>query len=182
MRNSTIINKKKQLKCGHFDYNFSKGRCRQCATQQDSLKRISEYEEQEDTQSMANLRDDLDALVSRYVRLKYMDEKTKLIKCFTCQKELPMAEMTNGHYVSRSNMVLRFDTEWNLRPQCPICNSRHETDEEPFTLALELEKAGITSYLKEKGREVYKFTIDELKSLIAEYRFKNKILEKKIKR
>jgi hypothetical protein len=32
MRNSTIVPKKKQLSCGHFDYNFSKGRCKQCAT------------------------------------------------------------------------------------------------------------------------------------------------------
>lgn len=32
MRNSTIISKKKNLKCGHFDYNFSKSRCKQCAT------------------------------------------------------------------------------------------------------------------------------------------------------
>ena len=32
MRNSTIVPKKKQLNCGHFDYNFSKNRCKQCAT------------------------------------------------------------------------------------------------------------------------------------------------------
>ncbi len=30
--NSTIITKKKQLGCGHFDFNFSKNRCKQCAT------------------------------------------------------------------------------------------------------------------------------------------------------
>jgi hypothetical protein len=32
MRYSTIIPKKKTLNCGHFDFNFSKGRCKQCAT------------------------------------------------------------------------------------------------------------------------------------------------------
>ena len=37
--NSTIITKKKNLKCGHFDFNFSKGRCKQCATIESTKKR-----------------------------------------------------------------------------------------------------------------------------------------------
>jgi len=36
LRNSTIVPKKKQLSCGHFDYAFSKGRCKSCATIQDT--------------------------------------------------------------------------------------------------------------------------------------------------
>lgn len=177
-RNSTIITKKRKLDCGCFDYAFSKNRCKAHATIESTKKRIIEHEQVEDVESMQNLVDDLDVLISRYVRLKYMDEKTRLIQCYTCPSKLPLAKMTNGHYVARGNMILRFDTEWNCRPQCPLCNSNHENDDQPFTLALERENKGITDYLKSKGREVYKFTLDELKQLISETRFKVKILEK----
>lgn len=41
IRNSTIQPKKKQLLCGHFNYAFSKGRCRSCATIEDFKKNFS---------------------------------------------------------------------------------------------------------------------------------------------
>lgn len=41
--NSTIIRKKKQLKCGCFDYAFSKGRCKLHATVEDTKKRAEKY-------------------------------------------------------------------------------------------------------------------------------------------
>jgi len=41
--NSTIIRKKKQLKCGCFDYAFSKGRCKLHATIEDTKKRAEKY-------------------------------------------------------------------------------------------------------------------------------------------
>jgi hypothetical protein len=43
MRNSTIITRKKKLKCGCFDYNFSKGRCKTHATIEDTANRIIKY-------------------------------------------------------------------------------------------------------------------------------------------
>ena len=45
--NSTIIAKKKKLSCGHTDYNFSRGRCKSCATIQDTQKRVEKAREQE---------------------------------------------------------------------------------------------------------------------------------------
>lgn len=41
--NSTIIRKKKQLKCGCFDYAFSRGRCKLHATVEDTKKRAEKY-------------------------------------------------------------------------------------------------------------------------------------------
>lgn len=41
--NSTIIRKKKHLKCGCFDYAFSKGRCKLHATVEDTKKRAEKY-------------------------------------------------------------------------------------------------------------------------------------------
>ena len=43
MAYSTIIVKKKQLKCGCFDYNFSKSRCKKHATLEDTANRIIKY-------------------------------------------------------------------------------------------------------------------------------------------
>lgn len=43
MRNSTIITRKKKLKCGCYDYNFSKGRCKMHATIEDTATRIIKY-------------------------------------------------------------------------------------------------------------------------------------------
>jgi hypothetical protein len=40
MKNSTIIIKKKDLKCGHFDYAFSKGRCARCAKIENTKLRL----------------------------------------------------------------------------------------------------------------------------------------------
>ena len=43
MTYSTIIVKKKQLKCGCYDYNFSKSRCKKHATLEDTANRIIKY-------------------------------------------------------------------------------------------------------------------------------------------
>lgn len=45
MRNSTIIVRKKKLKCGCFDYNFSKGRCKMHATLEDTAKRMEKADQ-----------------------------------------------------------------------------------------------------------------------------------------
>lgn len=40
MYNSSIITKKKLLKCGHFDFAFSHGNCKRCATVFSTAKRV----------------------------------------------------------------------------------------------------------------------------------------------
>src|SRR5215831_11907532 len=104
--NSTIIPKKKNLICGHFDYAFSKGRCKQCATIEDTLIRINEAEEKED--NLSELIKECDALFSKYIRLKNAD-KNGMVKCYTCSDKKRWQEQQCGHYISRYNMFLRFD-------------------------------------------------------------------------
>lgn len=176
--NSTIkIRQKICVRCGKPCYWFSKKRCKDCARIEDCK---SKDEESQDDESVQNLIQDLDAIYSRYIRLKYANEKG-IVKCFTCDNAAPIGQMQNGHYISRSHMATRF-YEKNCRPQCPICNSKHEVDTRPFHDRLEEEEPGITTLLTEMSREIEKPTRDELKSLISEYRFKNKILEKKLKK
>jgi hypothetical protein len=177
--NSTIIVKKKKLKCGCFDYNFSKGRCKSHATQEDSQKRIDAYEDTVADESLQNLIDDLDAVFSRFIRLKYADNEGN-VECYCCRKKRPIGEMQNGHFIHRTDMGTRF-LESNCRPQCPLCNSKHNDDPSIYATRLEEEQKGITAWLLEQSREVVKPTRDELKQLTINYRYQVRVLEKKIK-
>jgi len=178
VHNSTIITKRKNLKCGHFDFNFSKGRCKQCATIGSTKERISKHEATIEDESLQNLIADLDLVFSRYIRNLYADKKG-MVQCFTCPKILPISEIQNGHYIHREDLGTRFLPD-NCRPQCPECNARHNDDKEPFRQRLEAEKKGITDYLQELSREVCKPTRDELKQLLIEYRYKLKLLKQSI--
>jgi hypothetical protein len=175
MRNSTIIPKKKKLACGCFDYNFSKNRCKAHATQAAANKRWEAHEEAESGESLQGLVEDLDAIFSRYIRLKYADEKG-IVPCYTCGAKLPIAAIQNGHFVHRADMATRF-MDANCRPQCPSCNYAHNEDDTAFRDRLERETPGLPAWLHEQARMVYKPTRDELRGLMGEYRFKIKALE-----
>jgi hypothetical protein len=52
--NSTIISKKKRcVSCGTMQFLFSKGRCKSCATIEDTNKRIAAHEEVEEDERSA---------------------------------------------------------------------------------------------------------------------------------
>jgi hypothetical protein len=177
--NSTIINKKKKLKCGCFDYNFSKGRCKAHATIQDSQKRIDAYEEAVLDESFANLRDDLDAVFSRYIRLKYSDEKG-FVRCYTSGVKLRWQDAQCGHFVPRGNLATRW-MEQNCRPQSKNDNEYLGGNLKEFRWKLEQEEKGLPEWLEQQGREAVRPTRDELKQLTINYRHKVKILEAKLK-
>lgn len=61
----------------------------------------------------------LDAVFSRYIRLKYA--KKEMCTCYTCGKVKHWKEVQNGHFIPRNILVTRFD-ENNCRPQCVGCN------------------------------------------------------------
>ncbi len=153
--------------------------CKAHATVVSTNKRIAKFEEEEDSESIVNLGDDLDAVFSRWVRLKYADENG-WVKCYTCSKKLPISQIQNGHYIHRIDKATRWMPE-NCRPQCGICNSKHNDDPSIFRDKLEAETPGITTWLLEQSRDVCKPTREELRGLISEYRFKVKVLESKLK-
>lgn len=166
--NRTIRPKKKQLKCGHFDYDFSRGRCKQCAVYEDTLKRFAEEDEKEG--GLSELIAECDELFSRYVRLKYSDKKG-MAQCYTCPTKDEIKKMQCGHFISRYNMYLRFD-ERNVRVQCEYCNCHKHGNLYVFGKNLEAEHKGITDILYEESKTVYKYTRQELRQLIYELRRK----------
>ena len=171
--NSTIITKKKNLKCGHFDFAFSKGRCKQCATVEDTLIRMNAADESDD--EFGDLIKECDALFSKYIRLKYAD-KQGMVKCFTCDTVKHWTQMQNGHYVGRASMFLRFD-ERNCRPQDEYCNCHKHGNLLVFAKNLELEHNGITEILYEEAKTIYKYSREELRQLKNELTRKIKLLQ-----
>lgn len=176
MAYSTIINKKKICKtCRKSKYIFSDGNCKECSIVVSTNKRVAEYDASLECESVNNLIDDLDAVFSKYIRKSNAD-KDGLVQCFTCPIKLPVSEIQNGHFIHRTDLATRF-LEDNCKPQCPNCNRIHNEDSSIFANKLEQEKKGITQWLLEQSRQVFKPTRDELKQLLIEYRFKLKLLK-----
>jgi len=181
--NSTIKPKKKHLSCGHYDYNFSKGRCKSCASlNYTPIKRVSDkrMEEEFSNDNRSSLIADLDRIVSLYVRIKDADPKG-YNDCFTCNDRLHYKQLTNGHFIQRSESGLRFDVIHNCRPQCYKCNNLHETNTKPFADKLESEQAGIVDYLIEQSRQITKLSISDLKELRIAMQEKLRIALSKLK-
>ncbi len=174
--NSTIITKKKQLKCGCFDYNFSKGMCRTHATIESTNKRLSEHEDTIEEESIKNLIEDLDVVFSRYIRLKNSDKEGNTI-CCTCGSKQHYTETDAGHYIPRANLSTRWN-EHNVSAQCKPCNRLEYGKQKEFEAYIEKNHKGMVEYLKELSKQIYKPDRQELKGLIAEYRFKLKLIKK----
>ncbi len=171
--NSTIKVKQKNCKrCGRQKFIFSKGRCQECA----KIEGAAKDDEKEVEIALAGLISDLDMVFSKYIRRKYAD-KDGMVKCYTCGTVEPVTMIENGHYIPRGHMFLSWD-ERNCRPQCNVCNSLKHGNIPAYTKNLEEEHPGITDILMEESRAVYKWSRDELKSLISEYTQKLKLLQK----
>jgi hypothetical protein len=181
--NSTIISKKKRCRtCNSLTYIFSKNECRQCATISSTQRRIEKFEAEEglEDESLANLVSDLDLVFSRYIRLKNADING-ISECYTCGKREHYTLQQCGHYISRASMATRF-LEQNTRCQCKNCNEFKSGNIEEYTKRLEAEQSGITEWLGEQSRQVFKWSREELKGMISDYRFKLKLTESKIKK
>lgn len=174
--NSTIGIKLKNCRlCGKPKPIFSKGRCSDCSRIEDAHNKIAASQQEED--GLPELIDQLDGLVSKYVRFSAPRNSEYLIECFTCSDWRMPATMDAGHYIVRSCMYLRFDTSRNIRPQCHICNRAKYGMAAAFGKRLELEHPGITEILLEESRIVHKWSRDELRGLITEFTQKLKILK-----
>ena len=87
MAYSTIIVKKKQLKCGCYDYNFSKSRCKKHATLEDTANRIIKYRHE-------NIKEDKEQLWD------WFKERRKEMKgvCSNCNNPSSKKDDEKFHY------------------------------------------------------------------------------------
>jgi hypothetical protein len=127
----------------------------------------------------ASIIQDLDSAFSQYVRKKEA-LPSGLVQCFTCDCKLDWKKMDCGHFVSRKNMLLRWDAR-NARPQCKECNQYNQGELANFALNLELEQRGSVMALLEESKVVCKWTRGDLKEKLIDIREKLKIVNMKFK-
>lgn len=179
--NSTIISKKKKcVSCGTTDYIFSKGKCKQCATVASTYKRMEKAMEPEERDELKDLIEDIDYWFSRYIRLKYTNEKGK-VRCYTGDTEMDWQTSQCGHFIPRAHMATRWLPE-NCRPQSQYENCVLSGNLDVFKERLEQEQPGLPEWLLEQSREVCKWSREDLKFMLSDFRNKAKVLEKKIKK
>lgn len=123
---------------------------------------------------------DLDAIVSKYVRIREADSDGNT-RCFTCFRTGHWKTFDCGHFIPRANMFLRWDLR-NLRTQCIDCNQYNEGNLDVYTKKLEEEIPGIVQILTEESRQPHKWSRDELKEMLVDFRAKLKIAEIKLKK
>lgn len=182
--NSTIKPKKKSCVCGcgREGYIFSKGMLKECWSRVygKPIKRVSDKRLNKDfsSESYGNLMKDVDAVYSKYIRVKYSNIEG-IVECYTCNFPMRWEDAHNGHCIGRASLGTRY-MELNTRVQCPYCNSKHETHPEIFRNKLEQERAGTLEYLDEVSRSINKLTVSDLKELLIEYKEKLKLVMSKL--
>lgn len=121
--------------------------------------------------------EDLDVFASKYIRRYYSDINGNC-ECYTCGRKDRWQSLDCGHFIPRQNMSLRWDTR-NLRPQCKECNQYKNGNLLMFANKLEKEDPGIIEALETEAREIKKWTREELKHLLIDFRYKIRNLEHK---
>lgn len=132
-------------------------------------------------QSRNNLISQLDFLVSRYVRISACDSSGYL-DCYTCNDRVFWKDAQCSHFIKRgANMVLRFDIRFNTRPACKSCNEYKDGNLEEYAKNLELEQKGVVEMLQERGRQVEKYDLHELKQMAIDMQAKVNLVSQRLK-
>ena len=178
---SQIQIKKKRCKgCETDQYIWARGMCRKCVAKLSQPKKINTVRQigSKGSGDLQDLIDDLDAVYSRYLRIKYADSNG-IVECYTCGEKSHYTTQDCGHLFSRKHLILRWDCN-NTRVQCKKCNQLLDGNIKIFKERLEAEMPNIIEYLYSQSNLVLKPTRDELKELIIEYRYKLKLVETKL--
>lgn len=126
--------------------------------------------------SLSALEKRLDAVFSRYIRLKHADHNGT-VRCVTCPKIMHWKEADCGHWVKRQHRSVRWD-ERNCAPQCGRCNYFMGGVQDEFSRHI-ISAHGVDAHseLLRLKHEVRKRTRDDLEALIETYKKKLKELD-----
>ena len=123
---------------------------------------------------------ELDVWFSRYIRLKYSDNRG-YCRCISCGKVYFWKEIQNGHYMSRRYMSTRF-SEDNCRPQGVECNIFNQGAIQMYRRALikEIGEQRVDLIEVRARQENKNWSLFELKQLIEYYKKEvDKLLDEK---
>ena len=125
---------------------------------------------------IAKLKKLADAEFSKYIRQR--DSVNGVAQCITCGVSKPIAQMQNGHFVSRRVSLLRYDEE-NCNAQCVGCNMFKHGDLFTYAQNLDLKYGdGTAKKLHYQRFTTHKFTADELNQVIHDAKVSIKFLTK----
>lgn len=177
--NSTIQRRKKKCSsCEKMEYLFSHGLCQQCAKILSSKLLDKREKEQEDTESVAILKKDVDILFSKVVRLRVAD-RIGICTCYICGIFEYWIHMQAMHYVHREDSSLRYHFK-NVRCGCKKCNEYLDGNLAEYAKKLDAEEPNLSEWLYLEGKQPYKFTRDELKQMIADFSREIRLLQNKL--
>ena len=125
--------------------------------------------------SIQALKNDLDFVFSRIVRLTAADEHGNCA-CYTCGKVKHWSLQQCGHFIKRGEMATRWDFR-NVRVQDKFCNENLDGNLKVFEQKMNEEYPGLADQLREISKEPYKWYVSELKRLLIDLRIKYDILQ-----
>lgn len=98
--------------------------------------------------------DELDKWFSIYVRVRFADQHTGMVHCYTCTEYRHWKHTDCGHFERRGHWALRYEPN-NARGQCVSCNrdfsGKYDVFEEE--LRAELGDKAVDELQKRKGSE-----------------------------
>lgn len=144
-----------------------------------SIRSLNNYQRDKELEpSLQNLIDDLDSVVSKVIRLKEAD-KDGYNYCYTSGIRKHWKELHCGHYISRQHLMTRWD-ENNLRPQSEHENCYLAGNLKVYAEKLKAESNGITDWLYERSKIVWKPTKNDLMELLIHWRNRLRAVESKL--
>ena len=128
-------------------------------------------------QTVTKLKKKLDAIFSKYIRLKQADHRG-YVTCVTCGKDDHYKNMQCGHFVSRGKLATRYD-ETNCNVQCVGCNMFKAGEQYKHGRYIDLVHGqGTADKLMAKGNEICQMRTYDYEALITKYTMLVKELEK----
>ena len=121
----------------------------------------------------AQLKKELDAVFSKYIRWYYADANG-MVECYTCGQVKPVKEMQCGHFQSRRHTSTRWH-ENNCRPQDARCNMFAQGEQYLFgqKLKAEIGEEAVEEVIQLAHKSV-KYSKADLEYLIDLYKEKLK--------
>lgn len=107
------------------------------------------------------IRQELDAMYSRYIRLRDADENG-MCTCISCGDIKHWKKMQNGHYASRTCYSTRWDDD-NCHTQCLACNRFREGNKIWYRRKL------VEMYGEDKVRKIEDKSLEDVKYTKSDY-------------
>lgn len=122
-------------------------------------------------ESISVLTKELDKVFSLYIRLRDSNSEG-MGKCITCDTPIHYKDGHCGHFRSRKYLSTRWNPS-NCNLQCPTCNLYNNGEE--FIHGLKIDEKfgqGVAMEMFELSKQIIKFTKEELKDMIQQYKDK----------